>query len=101
MYNPNLIDDYIKSKTNLLKYFNVDQDFHVKVLTDHSWQVKEDDGIFFLTTWNAQNQRQDAVIVKHNNQPLIFRKKVNTLIVAIDCVKIAYILSNELCVELE
>ena len=36
----------------------------------------------------------DAVIVKKNGIPMVYQKKEYTMVVAIDCVKIAFVFQN-------
>ena len=40
------------------------------------------------------NKRINAVIVKRNGVPMVYQKKEYTMVVAIDCVKIAFVFRN-------
>ena len=99
MCNCNTKKDYIENYTNaqreLLKYFNCDEDFFVKYMGEFTWAVKNDDDFYFLYYWNKEGKRKDAVIVKKNGRPMIFKAERYTMIIGIDCVKIGFVFENE------
>ncbi|MCI8804564.1 MAG: hypothetical protein HFE59_01460 [Clostridiales bacterium] len=90
------IKDYLYSKEKLLNNFDCDTDYFVKNLDEYNWRVKDMDGMFFLTYWKEGGKLNECVIVKKNNNPLIMRKEDYTMIVIIECVKIAVVLKNDM-----
>ena len=52
--------------------------------------------MFFLTYWKEGGKLNECVIVKKNNNPLIMRKEDYTMIVIIECVKVAVVLKNDM-----
>ncbi len=91
-----LLKRYVESQSKLLKSFGSDTDYFIKNVSDYNWRVKEIDGMFFLTYWKDGGKLNECVIVKKNNQPIIVRKSDYTMIVVIECIKIAVILKNDM-----
>lgn len=89
-----IVDNFINAKNILNKKFNCTDDFFIKPLIDKKWTIKDNDGIFFLTYLDDNNNAKDCVIVKKNNEPMIFKKDNYTMIIGIECVKLAFILDN-------
>lgn len=89
------VEDYIKSKKNILNYFKCDGDYFVKPLIDVNWTIKGDDEYFILSYWTEETSKTDAVIVKKSGVPMIYKMEDYTMIVGIDCVKIAFIFHND------
>lgn len=89
----NIVNKFIDTKNELNKYFNCTEDFFIKPLINNQWTIKDKDGIFFLTYLDNNNPK-DCVIVKKNNEPMIFKTNEYTMIIGIECVKLAFILKN-------
>jgi hypothetical protein len=89
------LETYIDAKKELMRYFNCTDDFYVKAFDRYKWMIKDDDDFSFLRYWTDDEKRHDAVIVKKNGSPMIFKAGKYTMVVAIDCVKIAFIFENE------
>lgn len=89
-----VVDEYVEAKTSLNKYFNCKDNYFIKPLSNSNWCVHGNDGIFFLTYWE-EDTKVNVLVVKKDNKPLIYRAEDYTMIIAIDCVKIAFILKNE------
>ena len=85
---------YAENKNKILSGFDCSTDYFIKIAADANWRVKEADGMFFLTYWREGEKLNECVIVKKNNEPVIVRKKDYTMIVVIECVKVAIILKN-------
>jgi len=90
------IKNYLCSKEKLLKEFDCDTEYYVKSLEEYNWRVKDTEGMFFLTYWKEGGRLNECVIVKKNNKPLIMRKKDYTMIVIIECIKVAAVLKNDM-----
>lgn len=89
----NIIDNFIDAKKQLNEYFNCNEDFFIKPLTNNRWSIKNADGIFFLSYWD-NNKQKDCVLVKKNNKPMIFKTNEHTMVIGIECIKLAFILKN-------
>ncbi len=85
---------YVDTKRKLLAYFNCEDEFHIHVNTGYNWRIMDLDGVYFLSYWRTGSKPVDAVIVKKNGEPMIFEKPDLTMVVAIDCIKIAFIMKN-------
>lgn len=90
------LKNYLYSKEKLLKDFECAAEYFIKSLDECNWRVKDTDGMFFLTYWKEGGRLNECVIVKKNNKPLIMRKKDYTMIIIIECIKIAVILKNNM-----
>ena len=49
-----------------------------------------------MTYWRDGGKLNECIIVKKNNEPVIIRKKDYTMILVIECVKVAVILKNDM-----
>ncbi len=83
--------DYEQSRKRVSDYFGCDGDFFLKPLLDLEWAVKNEEDFYFLSYWTKEGKKVDAVVVKKGGEPMIFRTKEYTMVVAIDCVKIGFI----------
>lgn len=86
--------DYIAVKKSVLDYFQCDGDYYIKPLPDARWSVRYEEDFFILSYWIKNGIKLDSVIVKKGGKPMIYKTQDHTLIVGIDCVKIAFIFSN-------
>lgn len=89
-----IVENFINAKNIINKEFNCSEDFFIKPLVDKKWSIKNNDGIFFLTYLDDSNTPKDCVIVKKNNEPMIYKKNNYTMVIGIECVKLAFILDN-------
>lgn len=89
-----IVNEFISIKNKINKHFNCDENFFISPLSDYSWNIKNNDGIFILTYWNKDNIAKECVVAKKNNSPLILEREKYTMIIAIECVKVAFIFSN-------
>lgn len=89
-----LIEDFIQTKEKLNKSFNCTEDYFIKPLIDTKWTIKDNDGIFFLKYIDKNNKTKECVIVKKNNTPMIYKSGNYTMVIGIECVKLAFILTN-------
>jgi len=89
-----VVEEYIEVKEDIKKYFGCPNDYFIKPLVNHDWSVYGDEGIFFLTYWDDDEKKTTAMVVKKDNKPLIYKAKDYTMVIALDCVKIAFILKN-------
>ncbi|WP_250277911.1 hypothetical protein [[Clostridium] colinum] len=89
-----IVENFINAKNILNETFNCNDDFFIKPLVNKKWTIKDNDGIFFLTYIDDSNKAKDCVIVKKNNEPMIYKKENYTMVIGIECVKLAFILDN-------
>ena len=86
--------DFEQARKRINSYFGCDGDFFVKPLLDLEQAVREDEDFAFLSYWTNEGKKVDAVIVKKGGEPMIYKTKDYTMVVAIDCVKIGFIFRN-------
>lgn len=86
--------EFERSKRLVMDYFGCKGDFFVKPLLELEWAVWQDEDFTFLCYWTEEGKKVDAVVVKKNGAPMIYRINDYTMVVAIDCVKIGFIFRN-------
>ncbi|MDR2898762.1 MAG: hypothetical protein LBU94_00425 [Clostridiales bacterium] len=90
------VNDYANSKKGLFKFFKCPDDYFVRCLENARWEITENEGIYFLSYSNNGTDKVTAVVIKKNDEPLTYTAQEYTMVIAIDCVKIAFIFSNRL-----
>ncbi len=88
------IQDFLQASKRVADLFHCEGDLFLKPLLDTEWAVRRDEDFYFLCYWLANDKKVDAVIVKKSGEPLLYRTKEYTMVIAIDCVKIGFIFSN-------
>lgn len=88
------VTEFIQARKRLNGYFGCEGDFFVKPLPDYEWAVRLEEDFAFLSYWTEDGKKVDAVIVKKNGEPMIYKTKEYTMVVAIDCVRIGFIFRN-------
>ena len=89
------IQNYIAAKENIMNFFNCKDDFFIKIMENHEWAVIDNDDFCMLSYWNTTGKRTDAVVIKKSGVPMVLKTEDYTMVVAIDCVKIAFVFKNE------
>ena len=85
-----IVQNFIKAQNQLIKAFDCPGDYFIKPMLGCPWRITGDEDIPILS-YEQNNLIQNAVIVRHSGDPMIYRFKGYTMIVAIDCVKIAFV----------
>ncbi len=88
------IPEFIQAKNNLMSYFGCKDDFFVKTATNASWYIRSLDGTYFVGYGKEDEKPREAVIVRRDGEPYIIEKGDYTMVICIECVKIALILKN-------
>lgn len=88
------VTEFTQARKRLNGYFGCEGDFFVKPLPEYEWAVRLEEDFAFLSYWTEDGKKVDAVIVKKNGEPMIYKTKEYTMVVAIDCVKIGFIFRN-------
>lgn len=92
-----LISEYIKVKKSLFDSFNCTEDYFIKNLKQLKWIISSVDDWYIVSYWEKKSDKEiktDVVIVKKNGEPQVFETKEYTMIIGIQCVKIAFIFYN-------
>lgn len=88
------VQEFIQAKNNLTNYFGIQEDFYIKPATSYNWYIRELEGTYFVGYSKEGEKTSEAVIVRQNGEPYIVEKGDYTLVVCIECVKIALVLKN-------
>jgi len=88
------VDKYMKARKELFKRFGCTQDYFIQTMPNVSWNISGNEGIFFLNYWEEYNKITKAVVVLKDGDPMVFRTSTHTMVIALDCVKIAFVLEN-------
>jgi len=91
------INRYLKARKDLLRSFGCrqDQDYFIKVAPGCSWEIKYEGDVYILSYWLNVNEKKFFICVRSEGKPIVHRAREHTLVVAIDCVKTAFVLDNE------
>jgi len=88
---------YTDAKKKLLNLFRCEADMPVKMMVGALWNIEENDGVYFLRYEpEPGGESLLSVIVGKNGEPWITEMNELTMIIAIDCIKWAFILKNSL-----
>ncbi len=88
------VQQFIQTQKQVLDFFQCEGDFFIKPLMEYEWTVCSTEDFYFLSYWTKPNKKINAVIVKRNGVPMVYQKREYTMVVAIDCVKIAFVFRN-------
>ncbi|MFI3231048.1 MAG: hypothetical protein R3Y29_05815 [bacterium] len=89
-----LIKEYKILEEDIKREFKCDNDFFLKPMIGNSWAINTSNNTYFLTYLDQDNTQHTCYVVNKNSMPMIYKKDNLTMIIAIDCVKIAFIFEN-------
>jgi len=89
-----VVADYLKAYRALLWHFNCRQDYLVRSMIGYNWAIICEEDAFFLEYWRDGGEKSRAVAVRQDDAPMVYPAREYTLVVAIDCVKIGFILET-------
>lgn len=87
----NTVDAYIEAGERLFAAFGCAQHYYIRPMPGCPWQVLH--GEIPILSYE-RNGAHNAVIVRQDGRPLIYRAGGYALVIAIDCVKIAFLLDE-------
>jgi len=88
---------YIDANTKLLKLFGCESALPIRVLTNVEWRIQENEGVSFLHyRHKGTDDELVSVIINKDSEPWVTPLSDVSLVVAIDCIRFAFILNNEL-----
>lgn len=88
------VQEFIQARNSLMQYFGLQDDFFIKPATSCSWYIRELEGTYFVGYGREDEKASEAVVVRRDGKPYIIEKGDYTLVVCIECVKIALVLKN-------
>jgi hypothetical protein len=89
------VPDFIQAKKDLMQFFGCNDDFYIKPATNDSWYIRELEGTYFVGYGKADDKAHEAVVVRRDGEPYIIEKENYTMVVCIECVKVALIFKND------
>ena len=92
--NKNPVENFVNAISDIKHYFDTDIEHVIKPLLDVYWRIWVMEDVQFLTYWSDDVQKTDVLIVKEGAKPLVFEKKDYTMIIGIECIKVALIFKN-------
>jgi len=90
------IQKFIAAKKSVMDFFGCEGNFYIKPLLDYNWSCKSNNDFFILSYQKDDEPTINAVVVKKNGEPMIYKTEEYTMVIAIDCVKTAFIFKNQL-----
>lgn len=92
-----LVADYVKTKKLLMDSFECSDDYFIKNVEHCKWTISNDDNWCIVSYWEKKGDKEaktDLVVVRKNGELQIFRNKKYTMVICIQCVKVAFIFDN-------
>lgn len=88
------VNVFTEANEKLFTSFGCAGRYFIKPVTEGAWRV-DDSGDMPILTYKNNGAKQHAVIVRQDGRPLIYRKGGYAMVIAIDCVKIAFVLDEK------
>ena len=89
-----MINEYIEKCEELFKTFDCNENYYIKNVTQYEWRLVENKDHSLLTIWKDGDSAEDYIVIKKQNKILHYMKEEYSMIIAIDCIKVAFILKN-------
>ncbi len=89
------IEQFSKLNSDMHKELNLDKDIYISPKIESKWKIDSLSGLSMVEFEN-NNKFDKCVIVNNEKEPVIIKKDIYTVVLAIDCVKVAFIFNNEL-----
>ena len=86
----NAINAFVRAQRQLMNAFGCGGEYFIKPLVDSPWQITGEKDMPILS-YERNETMHNAVIVWQDGNPSVYRAKGYVMVVAIDCVKIAFI----------
>lgn len=94
-----IVTEFIKTKRLLMDSFKCLDDYFIKNLENCNWSISNLDDWCLVSFWdknkNGREIKTDIAVVKKNGVPQIFENEDYTMVIGIQCVKIAFIFDNK------
>lgn len=96
-----ILDKYTSIREEIFHLFDLKPTLILKDMSKYKWSLIDIEGedIKLLALWDEDeiefSLKNKFVVVKNKDRPIIRKKNGYTLIVCIDCIKIALILNDE------
>ncbi len=90
-----LINDLKNINNDIFAQFGIEKDYFISVKDDYNWELIQEENINIVKYYKG-NEIKTSLIVNKGTEPLIIEKNGYTMIIAIDCIKIAFIFNNSL-----
>ena len=88
------VTKYFAAEDALYRAFGCDEKYPLRVAQLCKWQIKRDVSTYFLALMEDTNKATEFVVVQKDGKPLIYNADGYSMIIAIDCVKMAFILDD-------
>lgn len=95
--NREIVADYVKIKKLLMDSFCCNDDYFVKNVEECKWTISNDANWCIVSYWDKKGTKEvknDLVVVKKNGKLQIFENGKYTMVICIQCVKVAFIFDN-------
>lgn len=94
-YKNDLINEFIETQKSIFDAFDLGKTYHIKNLTDKKWSLRDFDDGKILRYWLNDDRYEDCVIVKEQGESVIKEYEGYSIVVALDCVKTAFLFKTE------
>lgn len=88
-----IIENITSNQKKLFEEFDVPNNYYLKILTGTSWTVLSENDMN-LVKYTLGEDTITNLILNTKDRPMIYNKNGYTMIIAIDCVKVALVFEN-------
>lgn len=88
-----IIENITSNQKKLFEEFDVPNNYYLKILPDVSWTVFSENDMN-LVKYTLDDNTVTNLILNTKDSPMIYDKNGYTMIIAIDCVKVALVFEN-------
>ncbi len=89
------INNFKFTHEQIFREFEVESKYFLCVLDESEWELIAQDEIT-LVKYRRDNEEKTSLVTQKGEKPFIVEKNGYTMIIAIDCIKIAFIFNNDL-----
>lgn len=90
----NPIQEYVAKRKSVMEHFKCEGDYYIKPLLEMQWKVSNEEDFYLLSYWSDNFPKTNSVILQKAGKPMIYEDRTHTMVVGIDCVKIAFLFEN-------
>lgn len=91
----NKVNDFKTANNDIFLKFGVENKYFLSVLDECNWEIINDTDIS-IVKYVLNGESKTNLIVKKDDKPFVISKDGYTMVVAIDCIKIAFLFKDDL-----
>ncbi len=89
------VNNFKFTHNEIFREFEVENKYFLSILDESPWELIFQDDIT-LVKYTKDNEEKTSLVTQKGDKPFIVEKDGYTMIIAIDCIKIAFVFNNNL-----